>query len=279
MNAQNEIILYNPSDIIHLEVRLENETVWLTQAQMVVLFERDRTVITRHINNIFKEGELDENITCAKFAHVGKDGDQQYTTTLYNLDVVISVGYRVKSQRGTQFRIWANKIIKDYLLRGYVINQRLEQIDSKLALHDRMLHEQQKQIDFVVRTELPPKEGVFYDGQIFASDLIKSAQKTIVLLDNYVDETVLLLLSKRGAKVDATIYTKQISKQLHLDLIKHNAQYEPVSIRESATFHDRFLIIDDTVYHIGASLKDLGRKLFAFSKMEMKAGELLRNIH
>ena len=200
----------------------------------------------------------------------------QRKVAYYNLDMIISVGYRIKSQRGIEFRIWATQVLKEYLMRGYAVNHRIERLEYRIA-------ETEKKIDFFVRTALPPVEGVFFDGEIFdayafASDLIKSAKKKIVLLDNYVDEKVLLLLSKRGAKVGAEVYTKKVSEQLQLDLARYNAQYEPITIRESGAFHDRFLIIDGTVYHIGASLKDLGKKLFAFSKMEIKAAELLKNV-
>jgi hypothetical protein len=194
----------------------------------------------------------------------------------YSLDVIISVGYRVKSQRGTQFRIWATGVLKEYLLRGAAVNQRIDRLEKRMgSVEDK--------VDFFVKTALPPNEGVFFEGQIFdayilASDLIKKAKKRIVLLDNYVDETVLLLLSKRRTAATATIYTRKISKQLQLDISRHNAQYEPITVQTSAAFHDRFLIIDNTVYHIGASLKDLGKKLFAFSKMGLKPIELLKNI-
>jgi hypothetical protein len=194
----------------------------------------------------------------------------------YNLDMILSVGYRVKSSQGIQFRIWANRILKDYILKGYVVHKRFEHLESRVT-------ETEKKIDFFVKTALPPVQGVFYEGQIFdayvfASDLIKSAKKTIVLIDNYVDESVLLLLSKRQAKVEAQIYTRRISAQLKLDSAKHNLQYEPINIDESSTFHDRFLIVDNVVYHIGASLKDLGKKLFAFSKIGIKHAELLKGI-
>ena len=275
---QNEIILYQPDNSVELEVVLENETVWLTQAQMGILFGRDRTVIGRHIRNIFTEGELQKNVVCAHFAHTTQHGAIKNRTQIidiqyYNLAVIISVGYRVKSRQGTIFRQWANSILKEYILRGYAINQRFERLEYRVA-------ETEKKIDFFVKTALPPPQGIFYDGQIFdayvfVSDLIKSAKKSIVLIDNYIDETVLLLLSKRLPKVSATIYTKQISAQLQLDLAKHNAQYEPVNIYESDIFHDRFLLIDNVAYHIGASLKDLGKRLFAFSKMEVKAADIL----
>jgi len=275
---QNEIILYQPDSSLKLEVRLEDETVWLSQAQMAELFQTTIPNINLHLRNIFEDGELEGHRTIKDFLMVRKEGKRliQRRISFYNLDAIISVGYRIKSHAATSFRIWATQIIKDYLLKGYSINQRIEHLEHRVT-------ENEKKINFFVKTALPPKEGVFFDGQIFdayifVSDLIKSAKKTIVLIDNYIDETVLLLLSKRLPKVSATIYTKQISAQVQLDLQKHNAQYKPITIYESNKFHDRFLIIDNVVYHIGASLKDLGKKLFAFSKMEVRAKVLLQNV-
>ena len=261
---QNEIILYQPNEAVKLEVRIEDETVWLTQAQIAFLFGVDRTVVSKHLKNVFTTGELEEKSTCAIFAHVGNDGKQLYQTRSYNLDVIISVGYRVNSINATLFRKWATQILKEYMLKGYAINQRFERIEERLATQD-------KQISFFVRTALPPIQGVFFEGQIFdayvfVSDLIKSAKKSIVLIDNYIDETVLLLLSKRHLKVNAEIYTKQISTQLQLDLTRHNAQYKPVNINKTNRFHDRFLLVDDMVYHIGASFKDLGKNFLPFQK-------------
>ena len=275
-NSRNEIVLYQPNNAVALEVMVNNETVWLSLNQMVWLFDRDKSVISRHIKNIFVEGELQQNSVVANFATTAADG-KTYLVDYYNLDVIISVGYRVKSQRGTEFRIWATKTLKDYVLKGYAINQRFERIENRLT-------ENEKQIAFFVRTALPPVEGVFFEGQIFdayvfASDLIKSAKKHILLIDNYLDESDLILLSKRGNKVSAEIITAQISTQFQLDLDRHNTQYQRINIQISKTFHDRFLIIDDTVFHIGASLKDLGKKLFAFSKMEIKGKELMKQNH
>jgi hypothetical protein len=276
---KGEIILYRPQDKnIAIDVLVENETVWLTQIQMTELFETSRQNVSLHINNIINEGELQTDSTIKESLIVRKEGNREVRRKVpyYNLDMIISVGYRVKSQRGIDFRIWATKILKDYIMRGYAVSQRFERLESRVA-------ETEKSIDFFVKSSLPPKEGIFYDGQIFdayifASDLIKTAKKRIVLLDNYINEMVLLLLSKRNAKVSAEIYTRKISKQLRLDLTQHNAQYDPITIRTSSAFHDRFLIVDGTVYHIGASLKDLGKKLFAFSKMDMKPTELLKNV-
>jgi hypothetical protein len=270
--------LYQPDKEVKLEVRLENETVWLSIDEMSQLFGRDISVIGKHIRNIFKEGELVKDSVWAKFAYTASDG-KIYQVDYYNLDVIISVGYRVKSQRGTQFRQWANKVLKEYLLRGYSINQRLkdleEKVDAKFVQHERQLDYLTDKVDFFVRTSLPPVEGIFYNGQIFdaykfAADLIRSAKKSILLIDNYVDESVLLMLSKRDIGVTATIYTHTISNQLNLDIQKHNSQYPRIEVKTYKQCHDRFLIIDDTdVYHIGASLKDLGKKMFAFSKLDI----------
>ena len=272
-NEQNQIILYRPNDTISLEVRLENETVWLTQAQMAELFCTTKQNISTHTNNIFRENELEKDSVVKDFFTTALDG-KNYLTKFYNLDVIISVGYRVKSIRGTQFRQWANKILKEYLLKGYALNSRIMYLEQKVAEHS-------EKIDFFVRTSLPPTEGVFHNGQIFdaykfATDLIKSAKKSLVLIDNYVDESVLLMLSKRNQGVTAKIYTSQITQQLRLDLQRHHTQYPQIQIVRHTTTHDRFLIIDDTeVYHIGASLKDLGKKLFAFSKLNISPNMLL----
>ena len=279
---KGEIILYQPDNSIELEVRIEAETVWLTQAQMAELFQKDRTVVTRHINNVFAEGELDQESN-VHFLHIPFS---DRPVKLYSLDVIISVGYRVKSQRGTQFRRWANQVLKEYLLKGYAFNQQLlhleERFDNRLIKHERQIDELSEKVDFFVRTSLPPVEGVFYDGQIFdayvfASNLIKSAKSSIVLIDNYVDESVLTTLSKRENNVSAKIVTKSISDQFLLDLNRHNSQYPQIDVEERTNIHDRFLIIDDSVYHIGASLKDLGKKLFAFSKLGISP-EVILNV-
>ena len=282
---QNQIIFYRPDDTISLEVRLENDTIWLTQAQIAELFGTKRPAITKHINNIYSTNELEVNSTCSILEHMGNNGLQTYSTKYYNLDVILSVGYRVNSLNATRFRQWANKVLKEYLLRGYAINKRIElledKIDRKFTEQDTKIEHLNKQVDFFVRTSLPPTEGVFCNGQIFdaykfAIDLIKSAKKSLVLIDNYVDESVLLMLSKRNTGVSADIYTSPISQTLILDLQKHNRQYPPINIHKHLTSHDRFLIIDNTeVYHIGASLKDLGKKLFAFSKLNISPKAIL----
>lgn len=280
----NEIIIYQPDSTLSLDVRVENDTVWLNQAQMVDLFQSTKQNISLHINNIFKEGELQRNSVVKEYLTTAADG-KRYRTKYYSLDVIISVGYRVKSLRGTQFRQWANKVLKEYLLRGYSVNQRLlymeSRIDHRLSEHDQRLDELSDKVDFFVKASLPPVEGVFFNGQIFDAykfvcDLVKSAKKRIVLIDNYVDESVLTLFDKREDSVKAVIYTDaDRSRQIRLDLQRHNRQYAPIEIKYVADIHDRFLIIDDTIYHIGASIKDLGKKLFAFSKMAIAPSVIL----
>ena len=276
------IVVYKSNDgIVQLEVQLANETVWLTLDQMAELFQRNKSTISRHIKNIFECGELSQDMVVAKNATTTQHGalqgkTQTHEVTFYNLDMIISIGYRVNSIRGVQFRQWASRVLKEYLLRGYSINQHLmyveQRIDHQLQEHTVQIQELQDKVDFFVRTSLPPKEGVFYNGQIFdayvfATDLIKSAKKSITLIDNYVDDSVLLMLAKRNDGVTAKIITRSISDTLKLDLEKHNKQYPPVEIQESDKYHDRFLIIDEEIYHLGASMKDLGKKLFAFSKL------------
>ncbi|WP_302451972.1 virulence RhuM family protein [Phocaeicola coprocola] len=269
---QGEIILYQPDETIKLEVKMEDETVWLTQAQIVELFQSSKANISEHIKNIYEQEELEESSTVRDFRTVRQEGKRHVVRNLtyYNLDAIISIGFRVNSKRGIQFRQWANKVLKEYLLKGYSINRRLSELEKTVALHS-------EKIDFFVRTSLPPVEGIFYDGQIFdaykfATDLIKSAKTSLVLIDNYVDESVLLMLSKRNPGVSATVYTQRITPQLQLDLNKHNDQYPPINMRTYRNGHDRFLIIDDReVYHIGASLKDLGKKMFAFSRLSIPA--------
>ena len=274
MEKSNEIIVYRPDSTLSLEVRVEDETVWLNRNQIAILFDRDVKTIGKHISNALKE-ELAGVSVIAKFATTASDG-KTYQVEYYNIEMITSIGYRVKSQRGIQFRVWANKILKDYLLRGYSVNQRLlymeNRIDHRLAEHDCQLKE--LSVDFFLHTTLPPKEGVLFDGQIFDAyvfvcDLIRRAKKRIILIDNYVDETVLTLLDKRAEGVNATIYTKRPDRMLRLDIRRHNDQYSQIGIRITSNIHDRFMVIDDILYHIGASIKDLGKKLFAFSKMEM----------
>lgn len=286
----NEIILYQPDETLALDVRVEDESVWLSQAQMSQLFQATKQNISLHISNIYKEGELDAVATVKEYLIVQTEGNRKVRRRIafYNLDVIISVGYRVKSLRGTQFRQWATKILKEYMLRGYSINQRLmlleDRIDKRLSEHDRHLLELDKKVDFFVRSSLQPKEGIFFNGQIFdayalVSELIRQAKIRIALIDNYIDDSVLVQLSKRKSGVTVDIYDGQISRQIRQDVERHNVQYPGVTLHHYTKAHDRFLIIDEDVYHIGASLKDLGKKLFAFSKMEVMTGsELLASL-
>ena len=277
--SQGEIVLYQPDETISLEVRVENETVWLTQQQMAELFNATKQNISLHIKNIYDEGELEEQATVKDYLTVRKEGSRTVRRHVngYNLDVIISVGYRVKSLRGTRFRQWANKVLKEYLLNGYSINQRFRYIEQRLASAE-------EKIDFFVRSSLPPVEGIFYDGQIFDAykqivSLIKQAKKSIVLIDNYIDETTLTMLSHRSTDVAATIYTRPLSSQQQLCVQRHNQQYPPVAVNIFQHNHDRFLIIDDDVYLFGASLKDAGKKLFAYIKMqETLAQEIVNGI-
>ncbi len=278
---QGEIIIYQAIDTsnFQIEVRIEDETVWLNRHQIAMLFDRDIKTIGKHIANAQKE-ELQLISVVANFATTAADG-KIYQVEYYNLDMIISVGYRVKSQRGIQFRIWANKILKEYLLKGYVSNQRIEKIENDVYFLKKKVDE----FDFHIKTSLPPHEGIFYEGQIFdayafVSNVIKSAQKSIVIIDNYIDESVLMLLAKRNVGVSGMVYTKKISEQLKLDLKRYNSQYQPVDIIEFAKSHDRFVIIDNTiVFHIGASLKDLGNKWFAFSKINLNAEEMIAKLN
>ena len=276
-NSKGEIVLYQPNDTVAVEVRLEEETVWLTQAHIAELFGTQRQAITKHLKNIFECGELDENSVSSILELTAADG-KKYDTKIYNLDAILSVGYRVNSINATLFRRWANQILKDYLLKGYAVNHRIDRLERKIVEHDQ-------KFDLLIKTSLPPKEGVFFDGQIFdayifVSNLIKSANKSIILIDNWADETVLVMLSDRKPKVSAKIYTQRhrITEKLQLALAKHSQQYEQVTIDAVENVHDRFLIIDNTVYAIGASMKDLGKRLFAFFKMEIRPEELMKNI-
>ena len=283
-STKGEIVMYQPDETIRLEVRVEDDTVWLTQQQMAELFLSTKQNVSLHINNIFREDELEENSVVKESLTTAKDG-KKYRTKFYNLDVIISVGYRVKSKRGTKFRQWANRVLKDYIIRGYAINQQVKYLEQKMDArfqdYDAQIAEMQDKISIFVQSSLPPAEGIFYNGQIFdayvqIANLIKQAKQSIVLVDNYIDETTLTMLSKRSANVSATIYTRQLNHQQQLDVQRHNQQYPPITINTCQHNHDRFLIIDDVVYLFGASLKDAGKKLFAYIRMqETPASEII----
>ena len=276
-----EIVIYkaDQNTDFHIDVRVEDETVWLNQAQMVTLFAATKQNISLHINNIFKEEELQPNSVVKEYLTTASDG-KKYKTKYYNLDVIISVGYRVKSQRGTQFRIWANKILKEFLLKGHVVNHRLTRVEEEVNHIKGRVNE----LEFKIQTNLPPNEGIFFDGQTFdawqfVSKLTKDASHSIILIDNYIDETVLHLLAKRSPGVKATIFTGNITRQLQTDLNKYNQQYPQVELKHFTKSHDRFLIIDNNdLYHIGASLKDLGKRWFAFSKINLNPGDIINKL-
>ena len=278
---KDEIIIYQADEgTTKLEVKIEDETVWLTQTQMATLFQTTRNNITLHISNIFKEKELSESSVGKESLLTASDG-KKYKTKFYNLDVIISVGYRVKSIRGTQFRIWANKVLKDYLLKGYAVSQRFERIENEV----HSLKSKVDEIDFQIHTKLPVKEGIFFDGQIFdaytfVTDIFRKAQKSIIIIDNYIDESVLLMLAKRKKGVKVEIYTAPLSKETKLDLKKYNSQYPEIQINHFNKSHDRFINIDKiTVYHLGASLKDLGKKWFAFSILNYRAQDIISKLN
>ena len=273
--ARNEIVVYQPDETTRLDVRLEEDTVWLTQGQMTDLFERDRTVITRHINNVFAEGELDEKSN-VHFLHIPFSDKP---VKVYSLNVIISVGYRVKSLRGTQFRIWATNVLREYLLRGYAFNQRLNQledkVDRRMAKTEADVVELKDKVDFFVQTSMPPVRGVFYndqvfDASVFAARHILSAKKSIFLIDSWVDVVTLELLAKKAKGVTVEIVTSRRGNKISAsDIAKFNAQHGGLTVRTSKNFHDRFLIIDDKIlYLVGTSLKDLGSKCFAFAKLD-----------
>ncbi len=287
-NAENVVVYRTDDNMLQLNVQVAEETVWLTQDQMSLLFDRDRTVIGRHIRNIFSEGELDESLVCAKFAlpkKYGRHGGyvQVIETTIYNLDVIISVGYRVKSQRGTQFRQWASQVIKNYVLRGYVVNQRLLNIENQLASQQKQLAQHQEKIDFFVRTALPPIEQVFFEGQFFEArvlleKLIKMATKRVIIIDPYVDAATFEMLDVRAKGVTADIYSDGEYKTLR---DTHNASKgkQPINTHKwSHSSHDRWVIIDDTIYHCGHSVKDLGKKLSAIMKMDLNPEVVLNEV-
>lgn len=276
---KNEIILYQTDELpTHIEVKVDeqNETFWLSLNQMSSLFERDKSVISRHLKNIFIENELDRNSVVAFFATTANDG-KTYSVEHFNLDAILSVGYRVNSKRGTQFRIWANRVLKEFLLKGYAINQRMNPIEN--TVED--LAKKVSEIDLQINANLIPTQGIFFDGQVFdayelTSRIIRSAKKKIVLIDNYMDETTLTHLSKKQKQVHVILYTKTVDKQLSLDIQKANEQYGNFEVRILKHSHDRFLILDDEeIYHLGASLKDLGKKWFAFTKLN---GTLVQRI-
>ena len=274
-SPKSEIILYQPNEMVSLEVRLDEETVWLTQQQIAELFGVNQPAISKHLRNIFNEGELQEKSVYSILEYTAKDG-KKYKTHFYNLDAILSVGYRVNSRNATLFRQWANKVLKEYLLRGYSINQRFERLEQRVT-------QTENKIDFFVRTSLPPVEGLMHEGQIFdarvcVENLIKQAKREVIMIDGYVDAATFEILDVRQKGVSATIYTERIGESLLRVKELHDSQYPDKIIRlekYAENFHDRFLIIDDVVYHFGASFKDLGNRLFAFNKMGLDKNLIL----
>ena len=290
--TENQIIVYQPNETVRLDVRLENETVWLTQEQIASLFGTKRPAITKHLANVYKSGELAREGTCSILEHMGNDGKQLYRTMFYNLDAILSVGYRVNSRNATLFRRWATQVLKSYLLKGYAVNTRLNQledkVDRRLAKHEDRLATLEQKVDFFVQTKEPPIQGVFYDGQLWDAralvlKLVAGAKRLLILIDNWATAATLDLFAKKRKGVKVTIFTSEHYDKKHVphrkisdaDVKTFNAQYPKLAVRYNETFHDRFLIVDDReLYLIGASLKDLGKKCFAFTKLD--AGEIRR---
>lgn len=295
--VQGEVIFYQPDNTMRLEVRLEDETVWLTQQQMVTLFQSSKANVSEHIRNIYDQGELEQEATVRNFRTVRKEGNRMVNRTLtyYNLDTIISVGFRVNTKRGIMFRQWANRTLKEYLLRGYAFHQqmiamqrqidvRLEEQNERLSAVENHLHEHDQKFDMIVKTPELPNEGVFFDGQIFDAfklvmQLIKSAEHRIILIDNYINEEILTMFDQRANGVIASIYTARIDSAMQLAIQRHDAQYDPIPVNVFRMSHDRWLIIDEKVYHFGASLKDLGKKWFGVSLyQDITPEELLSKI-
>ena len=276
-DEKNEIIVYQPEGgEFHIEVRMDQDTVWLTQAQMAELFNTDRTSINRHIRNIFQTQELYENSTCAKIAQVRLEGGRSIKRVVpyYNLDMIISVGYRVNSISGTRFRQWANRVLKEHMLKGFSVNQRLVAHENRLENIDSRVIYLEKQVDFFVKANLPPKEGVlqakaFWNGYEFVVQLVRSAKQEIAIIDPFADDTALSLMPKRNPGVNAIIYSARINQTMKAECERLNRQCPPVELRTMREVHDRFIVVDETVYHIGASIKDLGNKLTAFSVLSL----------
>lgn len=284
--AKSEIVVYQPDDTLRLDVALNNDTVWLNQQQMGELFGRERSVIAKHIRNAFSEGELNQEAVCAKFAQTASDG-KTYQVDFYNLDVIISVGYRVKSVRGTQFRQWATRVLRDYMLKGLAYNTRMNQledkVDRRMAMQDGRIAALEKQVDYIVHTTLPSPEQVFVNGQFLDAHvellkIVRLAKKRIVLVDNFIDERVFTLLAQRRDKVDCKIYSRSVNKRdVQLSAARYAQQYpaKPITLVQTGKSHDRFLIIDNTTWHIGSSPKDAGARIFALMKMELDPAVIL----
>ena len=277
LSLDGEIIMYQPEGAIQLPVRVENETVWLTIDQMALLFGKSRSTINEHILNALSEGEILKNESVRK---IGNSDFSTKPTNFYNLDVIISVGYRVKSIQGTQFRRWANQVLKEHLLKGYSVNRRLISQENKLENLDSRVINLEKQVDFFVKANLPPSEGVIpanahWSGYEFAVQLVRSAKKEIIIIDPFANDTSLSLVAKRVAGVNAVIYSARITRAMNDEVDRINRQFPTVVLRTMRDVHDRFIIVDETVYHVGASIMDLGCKMTAFSVLNLVTKEQL----
>lgn len=284
---KNEIVVYQPNETMRLEVAIRDETVWLTQAQIADLFGTKRPAITKHLSNIYKDGELDESSTCSILEHMGNAGSQKYASKYYNLDAILSVGYRVNSRNATLFRRWATSVLREYLLKGYAVNQRLnnleDRVDRRFAEQGHLITDLQEKVDYFIRAAIPPQEKVFVEGKMLDAQMeltriIKMAKKRIVLIDNYIDEKTLMLLGSRNPGVSCDVYTlRPNSPKLAPALANYEREFPtlPIEVKGYKKAHDRFLIIDDTIWHIGASLKDAGSALFALMKMSLSPDVIL----
>lgn len=293
LTPKNEIVVYQPSETLRLEVRLQDESIWLPQQKIADLFGVKKAAISKHLKNIFATGELHEELVVSKMETTTRHGAiggkvQHHLINFYNLDVIIAVGYRVNSLQATKFRIWATQVLKRYILNGVAVDDRRYlalsgEMDRRLASHDRRIVELEEKVDYFVQTTLPPKEKVLCDGQMLDAQfeltrIVKTARHRIVLIDNYIDERTLLLLGNRRVKVDCTVYTlKPNSPKLAPALANYAKQHPslPITVKGYQKSYDRFLIIDNTVWHIGASLKDAGSALFALMKMELDPSVIL----
>lgn len=283
----DEIVLYKPNEQFQLEVQLKDDTVWLTQEQIAMLFGTQRPAITKHLNNIYNSGELTMESTCSILERMGNDGRQRYQTKYYNLDAILSVGYRVNSKNATLFRQWANRVLKEYILKGYAVNQRLiameDRIDRRLQEHTDQIHELQDKVDFFVRTSLPPVEQVFFEGEFFEArvlleKIIKTALKRVVIIDAYIDAATFEMLDVRAKGVTADIYSDGLYKTLR-DTHNASAGVQPINTHKWLTAsHDRWLIVDDRLYHCGHSVKDLGKKLSAIMLMGESPEAILNHV-
>lgn len=287
MMEKNEIIVYQPEGgEFHINVKMEDETVWLTQQQMAELFQTSRSNVIEHIKNIYNESELSKNSTCRNFRQVRVEGNREVTRAVpyYNLDMIIALGYRVKSLIATRFRQWANQVLKEHLLKGGSVNQRLVSHENKLEILDSRVVTLEKQVDFFVKASLPPSEGMlnaksWWSSYEFAVRLVRSAKQEVIIIDPYADDAALSLMSKRTSGVNGIVYSARINRTMQEEVARLNRQFPKVELRNMREVHDRFIVVDGTIYHLGASIRDLGNKMTAFTVMSAFSKEqLLENV-